>query len=395
VKENKMSKKTVLLCGVDGYIGNALCQRLLNEGYEVVGIDNFLRRFWIEHDMKSKSAIPILSMDEKIQRFKKMGDFHFYNIDISKDPSLGLEKIFKMHLPEIIVNLAHIPSGPYSQISREHANTTLKNNILGTNNMLWLVREIVPECHYITIGTTGEYDHYANIDIEEGYIKIKHKGRESVEMIYPRRPGSIYHSSKTASTYLIDFLTRTWMLKCTDVQQSIVFGSYTDDINKSKIYSRLDSDEAGGTVINRFIVQTLIGEPLTIYGEGKHQRGFLSLNDSIQALMIAVKNEPISGHVQVWNQLSEWHSMNEIAGMVVEVAENRGMNIDVRHIPSPRTEYTGNHYYKYSTAKLASLGYIPTRTIKQEVDYVFGLLSQSNEYFDLKDVVIPKIKWRK
>ena len=387
--------KTVLVCGADGYIGNALTQRLLKEGYEVVGVDNFLRRRWIEDDMESKSAIPILQMIDKIKKFNKMGTFHFYNIDISKNENIDtLRSIFEEHEPDIVVNLAHIPSGPYSQISREHATKTLENNIIGTNNMLWLMRERVPESHYITIGTTGEYDHYSNIDIEEGYIKINHKGRESVEMIYPRRPGSIYHTSKTGSTYLIDFLCRTWQLKCTDVQQSVVFGAYTDDIDKSKVYSRLDSDEAGGTVINRFIVQTLLGIPLTIYGEGKHQRGFISLNDSVQALMIAVENEPACGHVQVWNQLSEWHSMNEIAGMVVEVAESRGMEISTQHIISPRTEYTGNHYYKYSTEKLASFGYKPTRTILQEVDYVFDVLVDSNEYNDLKDVVIPKIKWR-
>ena len=264
--------KTVLVAGCDGYIGNALTQRLLKEGYEVVGVDNFLRRRWIEDDMKSKSAIPILSVEEKIRKFRKMGIFHFYNTDISKNENVSsLRNIFAAHEPDIVVNLAHIPSGPYSQISREHATKTLENNILGTNNMIWLMRERVPESHYITIGTTGEYDHYSNIDIEEGYIKINHKGRESVEMIYPRRPGSIYHTSKTGSTYLIDFLCRTWQLKCTDVQQSVVFGAYTDDIDESKIYSRLDSDEAGGTVINRFIVQTLLGMPLTIYGEGKHQ----------------------------------------------------------------------------------------------------------------------------
>ena len=387
--------KTVLVAGCDGYIGNALTQRLLKEGYVVVGVDNFLRRFWIEHDMKSKSATPILDMEVKSKKFNKINKFHFYNIDISKESMvISLTNILEMHKPDIIVNLAHIPSGPYSQISRDHATKTLENNILGTNNMLWLMNKIVPDCHYITIGTTGEYDHYSNIDIEEGYIKINHKGRESVEMIYPRRPGSIYHTSKTGSTYLIDFLCRTWQLKCTDVQQSVVFGVYTDDIDKSKIYSRLDSDEAGGTVINRFIVQTLLGIPLTIYGEGKHQRGFISLNDSVQALMIAVKNEPERGHVQVWNQLSEWHSMNEIAGMVVEVAESRGMAISSQHIPSPRTEYTGNHYYKYSTEKLASFGYKPTRTILEEVDYVFDVLAESNDYYDLKDVVIPKIKWR-
>lgn len=389
--------KTVLLCGCDGYIGNALTQRLLKYGYEVIGVDNFLRRWWVGHDMKSMSATKIKTMDEKIKEFKKLGNFHFYCMDISKDPNIGsLRNVFEMHRPDIIMNLAHIGSAPYSQISLEHSTKTLTNNIIGTNNMLWLIRDTVPDSHYITIGTTGEYDHYSNIDIEEGYIKINHKGRVSKEMIYPRRPGSIYHSSKTASTYLIDFLCRTWQLKCTDVQQSVVFGAYTDEIDETKIYSRLDSDEAAGTVINRFIVQALLGIPLTIYGEGKHQRGFISLNDSVQALMIAIENEAEKGRTQVWNQLSEWHSMNDIAEMVKEVGEKRGMEIETQHIPSPRTEYTGNHYYKYTTEKLASFGYKPTRTIKQEIDYVFDILEKSgNGLHKLRDVVMPKIKWRK
>lgn len=379
----------ILLLGCDGYIGNALTQRLLKKGHDVVGVDNFLRRLWIHGEMSSYSAIPLMGMREKIQNFKIMGNFTFYKCDIANKPKI-IEKIIKDEKPETIINLAHIPSGPYSQISREHATQTLVNNYIGTNNALWAMKMHCPDCHYITIGTTGEYDHYSNIDIEEGYIKINHNGRESNEMIYPRRPGSIYHCSKTASTYLIDFLTRSWDLKCTDVQQSVVFGAYTDEIDETQIYSRFDSDEAGGTVINRFIVQAVLGIPLTVYGEGKHQRGFLSLNDSVQALEIAVNNPAESGHVQVWNQLSEWHSMNDIADMVSETLGG----VEIQHIPTPRNEYTGEHYYKYQVNILKGLGYKPTRTIKEEIEYVYNLLQNVDEDLeDLRNVVIPKIKW--
>jgi len=380
----------ILVLGCDGYIGNAMVQRLLKRGHSVVGVDNFLRRSWIKDVMKSDSAITINSMVEKTYSFNLLGDFDFYYCDIAKEPR-AIERIIKKEKPDTIVNLAHIPSGPYSQISRNHANGTLSNNILGTNNVLWAIREFCKDCHYITIGTTGEYDHYSNIDIEEGYIKINHKGRESAEMIYPRRPGSIYHCSKTASTYLIDFLTRSWDLKCTDVQQSVVFGSYTDEIDKNKIYSRLDSDEAGGTVVNRFIVQAVLGVPLTVYGEGKHQRGFLSLNDSIQALEIAVNNPPDKGRVQVWNQLSEWHSMNSIANMVAETIPN----VEITHIDTPRNEYTGEHYYRYTVDILKQLGYKSTRTIKEEIKYIYDILMERKEDLEfLKTVVEPKIKWR-
>lgn len=381
-------KETVILAGVDGYIGNALAQKLLFKGYRVVGVDNFLRRDWVRDTMKSFSAIPILDMEEKTKEFKKLGDFEFYKLDLAKD----YEKIYellKKEKPSTIINLAHIPSGPFSQISHTYADLTLTNNYIGTNNILWAMRENCPDAHYITIGTTGEYDHYSNIDIEEGYIKINHNGRESNEMIYPRRPGSIYHCSKTASTYLIDFLARSWDLRCTDVQQSVVFGSFTDEIDETKIYSRLDSDEAAGTVINRFIVQAVLGVPLTVYGEGKHQRGFLSLNDCVQALNIAVENPAEKGKTQVWNQLSEWHSMNTLAEMVKEVCSD----VEISHIPTPRNEHTGEHYYKYITQKLQKLGYKPTREIKEEIKYVYEIIKDFNLSF-LKSVVVPKITWK-
>lgn len=389
-----INMNTVLLLGCDGYIGNALTQRLLFKGYKVIGIDNFLRRYWVQDTMHSFSSIPILNMIEKVAKFKEIGNFEFYNIDIVKDYN-SLYNVISSEKLGTIINLAHIPSGPFSQISHECADITLKNNYLGTNNILWGIRELCPEAHYITIGTTGEYDHYSNIDIEEGYIVLNHKGRKSNEMIYPRRPGSIYHCSKTASTYLIDFLSRTWDLMCTDIQQAVVFGSYTEEIDNTKIYSRFDSDEAAGTVINRFIVQSILGVPLTIYGRGEHQRGFISLNDSIQALMLAVENVAEKGSVQVWNQLSEWHSINEVSDMIINVSKKFGMDIKKSYIQSPRTEYTGKHYYKYITQKLSKLGYIPTRSIEEEIEYVYNILAPLKKDLEpLKHVVEPKILWK-
>jgi UDP-sulfoquinovose synthase len=382
-----------MLLGCDGYIGNALTQRLLMKGHTVIGVDNFARRKWV-NEMKSFSATPILSMRRKYKLFKYLGDFMFYCCDVAEDPDYVV-KIIKRHCPDTIVNLAHLPSGPYSQISRDHANYNLRNNVVGTNNLLWAIRENCSDAHYITIGTTGEYDHYSNIDIEEGYTKIRLNGRESNEVIYPRRPASIYHASKVASTYLIDFLARTWSLRCTDIMQAIVFGCYTDEIHETRLYSRFDSDESAGTVLNRFMVQAVLDVPLTVYGAGRHQRGFLSLNDSVQALEIAIANPAKKGHVQVWNQLSEWHSMNDVANAVQSVLAKKRVYVKINHIKSPRTEYTGDHYYKYKTDKLRGFGYKPTRTIEEEIEYVYDLLSEYKEnLYPLKDVVLPKITWR-
>jgi UDP-sulfoquinovose synthase len=329
--------------------------------------------------------------------FKKhyKGEFNFEYLSVSIQGNY-LNHLIRDYKPDAIFNLAHNPSAPYSMKSRLHAEQVLENNIFGTNNVLWSIKEHCPDCHYITIGTAGEYDHYSNIDIEEGYFSFKHKGRKSNRMMYPRRPGSIYHTSKTASTYLIDYLTRAWNLKCTDVMQGVVFGAYTDEINKHKIYSRFDFDEAGGTVINRFCVQAVLGIPLTIYGNGEHKRSFLSLNDCIQALMIALKNPAQEMVVQTWNQLSEWHSMNDIAQMVIEVGKEMEMDVKAQYIDTPRAEFTGKHYYNFITENLTKKGYKPTRTIKEEIKYCLGILSKYKKSLDkFKNVVLPSIKFKR
>lgn len=383
--------KTIIIAGVDGYIGNALAQRMLARGHKVIGIDSFYRREWVEGQMGSFSAIPIKSMEEKEALFKGLGDFTFVEADICRFNSL--RGIFGMLKPDVVFNLAHYPSAALSHISQSWAEVVLKNNILGTNAMLWAVKEACPEAHYITIGTTGEYDHYSNIDIEEGYFQIEHNGRKSEQLIYPRRPGSIYHASKTSSTYLIDLLARIWDLKCTDIQQSIVYGAYTEEIDETGVYSRLDSDEAGGTVLNRFAVQAALGKPLTVYGKGDHQRGFIALNDSIQALEIAVNSPADKGKVQTWNQLSEWHSMNDVASIIWAVMKNTFKeDIEISHIDTPRSENTGSHYYKYITKNLTDMGYVPTRSMIDEVTYMIEALKHCN-LRGLENNIQPEIQW--
>ena len=367
-----MNDKIIFVCGSDGYIGTALVQRLLFEGYSVVAFDSLSRRHFVER-MKGQSYTPVPVSNQKTQIFSQFGKYEFHQIDIVENFDI-IEKLVNKYKPSTIVNLAHQPSGPWSMQSRDHSEYTLFNNIISTNKFMWLLKEKCPGCHYVGVGSTGEYCHNIGVDIEEGYFTFKHKGKKSLESLFPRKPTSLYHSSKVASTYIIDYCTKIWNLKTTDVMQAVVFGLYTPECERTGVYTRFDIDECFGTVINRFIAQALMGKELTVYGKGEHQRGFIALNDSVQALMIAIKNTPEAGKTRVWNQLSEWHSINDIAKKVQEVSTKFEKNVELKHIPSLRCEFTDKHYYKYVCDILPSLGYVPTRTIEQEIEFCMTLL---------------------
>lgn len=384
----RMKDKTILILGSDGYIGYPLSLRCVKNGAFVIGIDNGHRRACVSA-MNSVSATNISSLQERDEICHNMGSWKPFKCDANSETTSRIIEKFK---PDIIINLAHNPSAPWSMRSKETAENVLRNNVLNTNSLLWDIHRYSPDSHYITIGSTGEYNHTINVDIEEGYFTFDHNGRTSKKCLFPREANSIYHSSKIASTYLIDYLTRLWGLRCTDIMQSVVFGLYTPECDRWRDWTRLDSDDAFGTVINRFVVQSLLGEPMTMYGHGKHQRAFLSLNDSIQALEIAINNPAKAGEVQTWNQLSEWHSIEYIADVVKKVISGAR----VESIPSPRKEFTGGHYYNYVSDILPSLGYKPTRTIEEEIEYmvkvVTPMISERKKEI-LRKVIKPQVQF--
>lgn len=370
-------KKKILLLGSDGYIGWALLQRLIEEEHEIHCVDNRFRDKTVRLEMESFSATPNPSISQKYIWLEGFKNVSWYEFDCVKNIS-GLKQLFKKEKFDTIVNLAHQPSGPYSQKSLETSKFTLCNNILGANQILWLMKEYCPNAHYITIGSTGEYSHNLDIPIEEGYFNIEGASDKS---IFPRRTNSIYHASKIANTYITDTLSRMWGLKTTDIMQAVVFGAYTNEIEKSKMYTRLDTDAAFGTVCNKFMVQAILGMDLTVYGWGEHKRGFIALNDSIQALMIAINNDsnkdfPSDYSPRVWNQLSFWTSMNDLAYTVKRIAMKEfNINVGVEHIENPRHEITeAPKHYSYKTDILDSYGYKPTRTLEEELIYTMKIL---------------------
>jgi len=88
-------------------------------------------------------------------------------------------------------------------------------------NLIWAVMEHSPDCHIVKLGTMGEYG-TPNIDIEEGWLEIEHKGR-SGKFLFPRAAGSLYHTTKVLDTDLLWFYVRTFNLRVTDLMQGPVY----------------------------------------------------------------------------------------------------------------------------------------------------------------------------
>ena len=388
--------ETVVVIGCDGYLGHALTLRLLELGYKVIGIDDYQRRENVK-EMESFSAIDIEDPKFRHEKFKYIfgkDKFEFFNFNIEKQAG-DLQMVFEeCKNPVAIVNLAQQPSAPFSHKSEIHATDTTINNLIGTLNLLFVAKEQCPDTHIVQIGSMGEYDHAAGTDIPEGTFDLEFKGRTAPNVIFPRRPGSFYHASKVASTYYMDCAARWWGLTFTDIMQGVVYGNWTPEIEKYGSHTRLDSDECFGTVVNRFIVQTVLGEPMTIYGEGAQKRGYLGIADSIQCLVLAIQNPPVKGRYRTWNQLDTTHSIGEIANIIWEIGNRYNLKPETVKIPTPRVEKTSSFHYNVYTDKLKVLGFEPTRKIKDDAEWTLRqLLPYKDELYPLRNVVMPKITW--
>jgi UDP-sulfoquinovose synthase len=294
-------------------------------------------------------------------------------------------------LPDVVIHYAEQPSAPFSMKSREHAVLTQRTNVIGTLNLMFAIREHVPDCHIVKLGTMGEYG-TPNIDIEEGYIEIHHKGRSDV-LPYPKLPGSLYHLSKVHDSHNLHFACRVWGLRATDLNQGVVYGIETDETALDpRLATRFDYDEVFGTALNRFCVQAIVGHPITVYGEGGQTRGFLNIRDTLQCVEIAATHPAAPGEFRVFNQFTEQFSVLELAHLVQRCAGEVGLDATVRHYPNPRVE-AEQHYYHAVNDKLMELGLEP-HYLGDEL--IFSMIKKIQEYRDRVSLnqVEPKTRWR-
>ena len=381
----------VFIAGIDGYLGWPLSLELTNAGHEVAGCDLFLRRQWVE-EMGSWSAIPISSMEERIEAFQdRFGRGLLFREGDIRDFEF-VRSFLGDFKPDAIVHLGECPSAPYSMMDVHHATWVQTNNITGTLNLLYAMKEVCPSAHLVKLGTMGEYG-TPNLDIPEGFFTIDHRGRSDT-LPFPKQASSWYHWSKVHDSNNIMFACRNWGLRSTDVMQGVVFGTrvghFGDD---ERLLTRLDFDQCFGTAINRYCCQAVIGHPLTLFGAGHQKRGFLPIRDSMQCLSLAIEHPPEEGEYRVFNQFEKVYSVEELAVKVRNVAVTLGLEAEIHHIENPRKEKE-DHYYNPDHSKLLLLGYKPTHDIDAEIRTMMTDLIRYRERIQEKRAVLmPNIHW--
>ena len=381
----------VFIAGVDGYLGWPLALALADRGHEVGGCDIGLRRQWVE-EMGSWSAIPIASIEQRVGAFEdRFGTgIHYWNADL-RDYS-AVETMFRSFAPDAIVHLGECPSAPYSMMDVDHTSFVQSNNIVGTLNILYAMRDACPSAHLVKLGTMGEYG-TPNVDIPEGFFTVEYRGRTDT-LPFPRQPGSWYHLSKVHDSHNVQFACRVWGLSSTDIMQGVVFGTQIDRTgDDARLFTRLDFDQAFGTAVNRFCCQSVIGHPLTLFGKGGQRRGFLPLRDSMQCIAIAIENPPEAGEYRVFNQFEEVYGVDELAEKVKIAGSQLGLEVEVQHIENPRKE-AEEHYYNPDHSRLLDLGYRPTQDMASELVVMLSDLMRHRDRIEAKrDVLIPNIRW--
>ena len=281
--------RSYLVTGGAGFIGSHVTEALVRAGYDV-------RAFVLYNSFNSWGWLDHCGADVR-------GEFEVFAGDV-RDPH-GVNASMKGC--DTVLHLAALIAIPYSYHS---PGTYVETNVIGTLNLLYAIGELDRDIHLVKLGTMGEYG-TPNVDIEEGWLELEHNGRRD-RVLFPKRPGSFYHLSKVHDSHNMEFTCRAWGLRATDLNQGVVYGQTTPQTALDpRLATRFDYDSVFGTVLNRFVIQAVLGEPLTVYGTGNQIRGLIDIRDTVECIRLAVENPAERGEFRV-SALGDAIRVNEI-----------------------------------------------------------------------------------
>ncbi len=269
------SRRTALVTGAAGFLGSHLVDRLLREGFEVVGVDNL--------------------MTGDLQNLAEAGrdpHFHFQTGDVREPIHVYAEVIFNLACPASPV---HYQSDPYA---------TLTTSVLGALRLVEMARG--RRCMIVHTSTSEVYGDPTVHPQTEGYWGN----------VNPIGERACYDEGKRCAETMFMDARRSWGL---DVRIARVFNTYGP---------RMAIGD--GRVVSSFITQAIRGQPLTIYGEGSQTRSFCYVDDLIDGLLAMVRPASIDGPINLGNP-GEF----TVAELASEVAALVGGGLAIKKAPLP------------------------------------------------------------
>ncbi len=361
--------KNIIVVGGDGFCGWPTALHLSRLGHNITIVDNMSRRE-IDAKMGADSLTPIASMDDRLAAWKEHtgNSIAFENIDVARDYE-AVSSLMEAIKPDTIIHFAEQRAAPYSMKGVSEKRYTVDNNISGTHNLLAASVELGLDPHFVHLGTMGVYGYDDDgLEIPEGYLPVYVPGDEKQimkrDILYPTNPGSVYHMTKSMDQLLFQFYAKNDRMRITDLHQGIVWGTQTDETRlDERLINRFDYDGDYGTVLNRFLMQAVVGHPLTVHGTGGQTRAFIHIQDTVKCLALAVENPPARGDkVAILNQMTETHTVRKLAQLVAEVSGATVANVD-----NPRNEAAENDL-RVSNKTFLSLGLAPVTLAEGLID---------------------------
>ena len=389
-----MQHETIFVLGGDGFCGWPTALGLSKAGYRVVIVDNLSRRK-IDVDLECDSLTPIAPISERLAAWKRVSGnvIDFIHCDVSLQFN-RLCELLQDYRPKAVIHFAEQRSAPFSMKDAYRKRYTVNNNINATHNILCAIVETGVDTHLVHLGTMGVYGYgTAGMKIPEGYLNVQvetEQGLTALDILYPANPGSVYHMTKTQDALMFYYYNKNDGVRITDLHQGIVWGTNTDEtLMDEQLINRFDYDGDYGTVLNRFLMQAAVGHPLTVHGVGGQTRAFIHIRDTVKCVRLAVENPPEhSERVKIFNQVTETHTVRELAGMVADIT-----GAEIRYFKNPRKEDLENDL-KVENKNFIALGLEPTVLSEGLAEEVVGIAKKYQHRVKM-DKIICRSTWRK
>ena len=311
--------KKILVTGGAGFVGSFLCDRLIDEGHEVIAIDNFFT-----------------GSKENLSQLSDETNFELIRHDIVKPILLEVDWIFNLACPASPIHYQYNPV------------KTVKTNVMGTLNMLGLAKRV--KARILQASTSEVY----------GDPQVHPQPESYFGNVNPIGLRSCYDEGKrVAETLMMDYHRQSQV----DVKIVRIFNTYGP---------RMHPED--GRVVSNFIVAALKGEPITIHGDGLQSRSFCYVTELVDAMYRMMNTENFTGPVNTGNP-GEF-TMIELAETVLKMTNSSSKLVLVE----ARPDDPGRRRPDITLAK-EKLGWEPEIKLKEglkpTIEYFDELLKRS------------------